>query len=49
MFGARKRRRQDLERWRMDNPTDLTLDGYLRVAMLESTTSNGVCGIKPHH
>jgi trehalose 2-sulfotransferase len=32
--------------WRMDNPTDLTLEDYLRVALPESITSNGVCGIK---
>ncbi len=30
----------------MDNLTDLTLEGYLRVALPESMTSNGVCGIK---
>lgn len=37
---------QHRARWRMDNPSDLTLEGYLRVALLESMTSNGVCGIK---
>jgi trehalose 2-sulfotransferase len=36
-------------RWRMDNPTDLTLEGYLRAALLESMTGNGVCGIKLHY
>jgi LPS sulfotransferase NodH len=33
-------------RWRVDNRSDFTLEDYLRVALPESMTSNGVCGIK---
>jgi hypothetical protein len=36
-------------RWRMDNQTDLTPEGYLRLARLESMASNGISGIKLHY
>src|ERR1700685_3701949 len=33
-------------RWRMDHATDLTLGAYIGIASAESTTSNGISGIK---
>src|SRR5436305_3823123 len=36
-------------RWRMDHSTDLTYDAYLRLARAESTTSNGISGVKLHY
>jgi len=37
---------QHRARWRMDNSTDLSYAAYLGLARAESTTSNGICGIK---
>ncbi len=34
--------------WRIDNQTDLTFEGYLQAARLQSMTSNGISGIKLH-
>jgi LPS sulfotransferase NodH len=36
-------------RWRMDYSTDLTYARYLEIARAESTTSNGISGIKLHY
>jgi LPS sulfotransferase NodH len=36
-------------RWRMDNLTDLSHEAYLSLARAESTTSNGISGIKLHY
>lgn len=36
-------------RWRMDSTTDLPYSTYLGIARAQSTTSNGVSGIKLHH
>jgi hypothetical protein len=36
-------------RWRMDHASDLTFPEYLRIARAESTTSNGISGIKLHY
>ncbi len=40
---------QQRARWRMDNSADLTYAGYLDLARAESTTSNGISGIKVHY
>jgi LPS sulfotransferase NodH len=40
---------QHRARWRMDNYTDLTYAAYLVLARAESTTSNGISGIKLHY
>lgn len=36
-------------RWRMEHSTDLTYTRYLELAKAESTTSNGISGIKLHY
>jgi LPS sulfotransferase NodH len=36
-------------RWRTENASDLSYDAYLGLARAESTTSNGISGIKLHH
>jgi LPS sulfotransferase NodH len=36
-------------RWRMDNATDLSYEAYVSLARAESTTSNGISGIKLHY
>lgn len=36
-------------RWRMDHSTDLSFGAYFGLAKAESTTSNGVSGIKLHY
>jgi LPS sulfotransferase NodH len=36
-------------RWRIDNRTDLTSEGYLEAARLASMTSNGIAGMKLHY
>jgi LPS sulfotransferase NodH len=40
---------QHRARWRMDSPTDLPYPTYLRMARKQSTSSNGVSGIKLHY
>jgi LPS sulfotransferase NodH len=40
---------QHRARWRMDHSDDLTYQAYLRLARTESTTSNGISGIKLHY
>jgi len=40
---------QHRARWRMDSPTDLPYPGYLNLARAQSTTSNGISGIKLHY
>ncbi|WP_321965429.1 Stf0 family sulfotransferase [Paraburkholderia sp. J7] len=39
---------QHRARWRMDTSTDLSFAKYLNIARAESTTSNGISGIKLH-
>src|SRR5271166_6123634 len=36
-------------RWRMEHSTDLSYAGYLAQARAESTTANGISGIKLHY
>jgi hypothetical protein len=36
-------------RWRVNNSTDLSCKAYLDLARVESTTSNGISGIKLHY
>jgi LPS sulfotransferase NodH len=36
-------------RWRMEHPTDLSYATYLEIARAESTTRNGISGIKLHY
>jgi LPS sulfotransferase NodH len=36
-------------RWRMEHSDDLTFETYVRMAKAESTTSNGISGIKLHY
>jgi LPS sulfotransferase NodH len=36
-------------RWRMDHASDLSHAAYLRIAKEESTTSNGISGVKLHY
>ena len=40
---------QQRARWRIDNATDLTYEEYLHLVGTESTTSNGVSGVKLHY
>jgi LPS sulfotransferase NodH len=40
---------QHRARWRMDHSSDLSFPAYLDVARAESTTSNGISGIKLHY
>lgn len=40
---------QQRARWRMDNATDLSYEAYFRIVRAESTTSNGISGIKLHY
>ncbi len=40
---------QHRARWRMDHSSDLTFEAYLRLARTESTTSNGISGVKLHY
>ncbi len=40
---------QHRARWRLEHATDLDYATYLRIAAAESTTSNGVSGIKLHY
>src|SRR5690242_6715310 len=35
--------------WRMEHSTDLSFEQYLRLATEESTTRNGISGIKLHY
>ena len=35
--------------WRLDNQTDLTFEGYLQAARLQSMSGNGISGIKLHY
>jgi LPS sulfotransferase NodH len=45
----RMEEQQQRARWRMDHSTDLSFPAYLRIARAESTTSNGISGIKLHY
>lgn len=40
---------QHRAQWRMDNSTDLSYSAYLGISSAESTTSNGISGIKLHY
>jgi LPS sulfotransferase NodH len=40
---------QQRARWRMEHSSDLTFAMYLRLARAESTTSNGISGVKLHY
>src|ERR1700693_1244971 len=40
---------QHRARWRMNYSTDLSYEAYLALARAESTTSNGISGIKLHY
>jgi LPS sulfotransferase NodH len=45
----RQEEQQYRARWRMDNATDLSYAAYLGIARAESTSSNGISGIKLHY